>query len=577
MNVQIWIFLICTLIKEKGEKQMIKKKLVKSDVTDQFEIDEELVNEISDSDEFKDVEITTEDVMDAVQAIDALADAVIDKADAEQKEVDADMLLEEVSDMIDNVHEDEVELEEEEILPEELTNAAVRVMVSEDGAVELEQKPDEVYDSEIDGLGCTVFDTVDIPGMEIEDVGDTTNTEDDLLVIGNSKSKSYKKGYVKLASSVSKKAWSAAYKTVKKLVKSEKLTAAHWAIVSALATKIEEENNMKRKLQSAVFEKIRSNANIRAKLLKSDFSEVVEGQDTQEDVDDAGQPVTDTKPEMTAGEGNPGYEEEKKPTEEKSPEIVDSQSGNPVEDPDKQNEREDDVIVEEETVSVMAPLTNSKRKITFKKVVSNHGRMYSAYKAVGVDSNVARALDGKVVKSGKNAYIFKDTANGLLACVAKFVDNGKKGTYTTVLENNRIVISKGEKYPVFNHVEKFINTMNVHNARIASSKTNKVEKKPVNNSKQEAVQNRRRMLDASRKMQQRKDELIRSHMAERRAQMNERKAIQSRIELQKMHDAEERERLFQSSQSAINEEKILIKQGMNRNSEALNRMYDNMF
>ena len=42
-------------------------------------------------------------------------------------------------------------------------------------------------------------------------------------------------------------------------------------------------------------------------------------------------------------------------------------------------------------------------------------------------------------------------------------------------------------------------------------------------------------------------------------------------------NAEERQRLFQSSQSAINEEKIAIKQGMSRNSSTLDKLYGNMF
>jgi hypothetical protein len=60
----------------------------------------------------------------------------------------------------------------------------------------------------------------------------------------------------------------------------------------------------------------------------------------------------------------------------------------------------------------------------------------------------------------------------------------------------------------------------------------------------------------------------------RKAQML---ASRNEARLMEMHDAEERQRLFQSSQSAINEEKIAIKQGMSRNSSTLDKLYGNMF
>ena len=113
-----------------------------------------------------------------------------------KKKKSTQTLLDEVRDMIDETHEEEPEeddFSEEEELPEELVNSAVRVMVSEEGAVEVEQSPDEVYDDTLDGLECTVFDTCDVP-LDVED--DAPNAGDDVLVIGNSKSNKYKKGFV---------------------------------------------------------------------------------------------------------------------------------------------------------------------------------------------------------------------------------------------------------------------------------------------------------------------------------------------------------------------------------------------
>ena len=44
-----------------------------------------------------------------------------------------------------------------------------------------------------------------------------------------------------------------------------------------------------------------------------------------------------------------------------------------------------------------------------------------------------------------------------------------------------------------------------------------------------------------------------------------------------MHEAEERQRLFQSSQRQISEEKQEIKSNNSRNAETLAKMYDRMF
>lgn len=580
-------------------------KFIKSEAeeTNQFDVDEKLVDEIANSDEFKDVEVSTEDVLDAVQAINALAEAVIEKADAEEKKVDADTLLDEVRDMIDNSHEDEdFELEEGEELPEELVNSAVRVMVSEDGAIELEQTPDEVYNADVDGLECTVYDTCELPPIEVEDTGDTDKTEDDILVIGNSKSKNFKKGFVKLNSSKNKKAWSAAFKKVKKMIKNEKMTPAHWAIVSVLAKKEEDENKVQKKIECALVKKIRSNKALKSALIKS-----------SSEFDDAGQPIAETKPEETVGEGNNGYKEDGDPTKAKSPETVDSTSGNPVEDPDMLVDKEDDVVLPSENIIVLeVPLTNSKRKIAFKKVYSSTRKNFVAYKAVRADENLATILNGKIMPCGKVAYMFKNTANGLLACAAKF--DGGNGKLTTVITNGKVSIGKGKEYPIFNSIERFMNAKSIINARRSSMLDRKRE--IMSNARKERV---KRM--ALRSRMERKNRKPVLSMAERRAKMEKMKALRSRMErkdellnarkpnrmvassrvnpevikakmearkakmvanntvrqLNQMHEAEERKRLFQSSQAVMNEERIAIKQDANKNTNALSKMYDSMF
>ena len=51
--------------------------------------------------------------------------------------------------------------------------------------------------------------------------------------------------------------------------------------------------------------------------------------------------------------------------------------------------------------------------------------------------------------------------------------------------------------------------------------------------------------------------------------------IESKV--RKMYEAEERKRLFQNSQTAMNEDKVLIKESVSRNSEALDKLYSAMF
>ena len=590
----------------------MKKKFIKSaeEAEDQFELDESVVDEVSNAEEFADVEITNDDIMDAVSAIEAIADTVIEKADAEEKEIDADVLLDEIRDLIDDTHEEpEEEPSEEEELPEELANSVVRVMVSEDGAVELEQKPDEIYDADVDGLECTVFDTCDdyFPGDDLEETASAEDTEDDVLVIGNSAAKKFRKGYVTIKSSANKKAWSSAYKKVKKMVGSSKLKAVHWVIVSALAKKEEEKDKLKKKIECKLIKAIRSNKEQKAaffKYIKSDFDEF----------NPEGAPESETKPEQTAEPANNDYTEEGDPTKATSPEEVDSQSGDPVEDPDKQVEgNTEDVVLPDESITVVpVQLANSVRKIRLQKVRSSKMRKYNLYKVIGSAKDMA-VLDGKVVRDGNVAYAFRSGSQGILACCAKYVDAGK-GTYKPVIKNNIVVITRGTLAPVFASYERIEKAREIINARREAAKPNRrpvrssvrkpATRRPVRSSRmtieerKEALRNRaiaskrndagtptrrpvrsapvRTPVRSQRELEARK-QAIRSRAEMANAQRKEREAIQSKAKLVKMHEAEERQRLFQSSQTKMNEEKIAIKSSNTRNADTLNKMYKEMF
>ena len=605
---------------------MFKGKFIKSadenNTDDQFEIDETIVDEVSNAEEFADVEISNEDIMDAIEAIDALAEAVIEKANVEEKEIDADTLLDEVRDLIDEEPAEEEEISEEEELPEELTNSAVRVMVSEDGAVELESTPDEVYDSDIDDVACTVFDTCNVPDLEIEETAPSEDTEDDVLVIGNSKAKNFKKGYIVLKSSANKKAWSSAVKKVKKMIGSKKtFTPAHWAIVSAIAKKEEENEKLKKKIECKLIKILRSNKALKAKLLKS-----------SDEFDSEGQPIAETKPEETAGT-EVGHQEEQSPTSTTSPEEVDSQSGNPVVDPDKEVEgTSDDIVLPEgESIVMEAPLTNSKKKITLQKLVSNKRKGYNVYKVLK-STRELETLDGKVIKCGKIAYAFKNTGIGLIVCAARYADTGK-GNYKPVMsKNNTVVIGRGKKEaPVFQNAERLVILKKIASARsqgrleakkeaLLNARRNEVTpvRRPVKSEKywiddEEMLTkedykkkygtepDEKDAIEASRKMGARrpvasarrpvtpvaprkpvmskaeKEAKLAAIMAKRDARTQIQSARNREKELRRMYDKEERARLFQSSQKEMNEEKKAIKSNNTRNAETMNKIYKGMF
>ncbi len=578
---------------------MFKGKFIKSaegndENEDQFEIDETIVDEVSNAEEFADVDISNEDIMDAVEAINALADSVIEKANVEEKKIDADELLDEVRDLIDSDSESaEEEFLEEEELPEELTNSAVRVMVSEDGAVELEQTPDEVYDSDIDDVACTVFDTCDEYPVDVEDTAIPENTEDDVLVIGNSKAKSFKKGYVVLKSSANKKCWSAAVKKVKKMIGSKaKMTAAHWAIVSAIAKKEEDDEKLKKKIECKLIKILRSNKEFK-KFLKSDA-----------EFDSEGQPVTETKPEETVGTEN-GVTDGGDVTNETSPEEVTSQSGNPTKDPDTNVEHEDDIVLPEgETIALEVPLTNSKKRIQLKRVMSNSKKNFKVFKVLNSSKEI-ETLDGKCIKCGKIGYVFKNTGAAFLVCAAKYEDCGK-GNYKPVIKNNKVVISRGKEAPVFQSAEKLEITKMVSSARnegrieakkeelLSARRNASPKRRPVTNAARRNVirdgnSSRRPVTNARTPMnrpnptrkpvmsvaeRQAKLEAIKSRRTARQQVMS---AKERENALRKQYDAEERQRLFQSSQKEMNQEKTVIKNNNSRNAETLNKLYKGMF
>ena len=99
-----------------------------------------------------------------------------------------------------------------------------------------------------------------------------------------------------------------------------------------------------------------------------------------------------------------------------------------------------------------------------------------------------------------------------------------------------------------------------------SSRRNPVDaaRKPVTSARHTPTEaNRRQPINSNAELQ--------------RAQNRAQQAIESKAKLIQMHEAEERQRLFQSSQTQMNEEKVAIKSSNARNTAALDKIYNGMF
>lgn len=416
---------------------------------DKFEFDESLIDEVSNSEEFSGEDVSREEVVDAIAAIDALAEVAIEKLGGEDSDINPDELLDKVQELVDSDEDEEEEPEEEESeetseeeeveeeLPEELENSVVRVMVSEDDSIKVEKTPDEVYDTVIDDVPCTVFDTCDTPDVEVEDEGETD--EEDVLVIGNSHSKKFAKGFVKITSCANTKAWNKAYKKVKKMVGSAKLTAAHWAIVSALANSMDKaEKAKKKKVQSALLKLIKNNKNFNAK-----FTKLIKS-DVEPEIAKEGQTEKEVKPEETV-KNDSGYKEEGDITKEKSPEEVDSEHKD-VEPPTPWDSNEEVVVPTENIINLEVPVKGITQKLILRKVSSSKKYNASTYKVLNSSKIASFVESGKVVKMGNIACCFKKTPSGTFACFARFEKSDDKATkYRPVIKNNRIVIGKEGK------------------------------------------------------------------------------------------------------------------------------------
>ena len=267
------------------------------------------------------------------------------------------------------------------------------------------------------------------------------------------------------------------------------------------------------------------------------------------------------------------------------------------------------------------------------KISSRLSKGYNMYRVIKSTKEI-ETLNGKVIKCGKIGFAFKSTSQGIMCCVAKF-DNKGKGSYKPVLKNNKVVISTGKLTDVFSSAERVVVAKKIASAHLAGRKEGmkaakertirsarsplarrtatrtsirsaasrrpvrsgairpEVLNKPLTSARKplerrSPVQRPSRPLTNAAQRPAPKSPVRKPITSARTAVMNAnrqtRQAIRSANEakrneaqLRSMHEAEERQRLFQSSQRQISEEKQEIKSNNTRNAETLAKMYKGMF
>ena len=498
---------------------MAKRTIVKSDAqTDEFELDQEAIDAVNAEEGFGE-DISDSDVKDALVAIAAIADQVIE----EGEELEPEQVVEKVAEIVEGddfepeAETEEVEVSEEEEMPEELNNALVRVMVQEGDEVEIDGSTveDEIRQETIDGETATVFDTVSDSGDSFEEMDfaeDSDEADEGLIVVGNSlvKNPSYKKGFVTLKNSVQKKVgkcWSAAYKKVRAMIGSRKMNAKDWAIVSCLALSMSKKekvasaakaNNMKRvmtavknnadfkkeftnmigsgchgkKKEEEKQKKEKTNKEVESsrKAIKSELSDEIEQSTETEKAEQPEETVAtdfgkvDTNPDFAEGEVVEPYGD--------VPTVP--ADGTPVDDPK-------DLIEPgaEDVVEVAVPLESSTRRIVLKKI------MNSVYKVVGTRLTSRRLVNRRPLKSGtviclKNgkAILLKNSNTaGMLAFYGKLIKSSSKAPYCAVKAEDGVYITQNKKgSDMFALAEKkclmnsIANARKVQSSRVAESR-----------------------------------------------------------------------------------------------------------
>lgn len=559
---------------------------------DGFDVDEEFVDAVNEETDFGGDNVAKEDVIEAIQAIDAVADAVLTESGEDNFEFDADELLDKIQETIssDEFALDEAEAEsptEDDELPEELNNSVVRVMVQDaDGTVtniesgvedESNDFGSDIYADSFDGDDATMFDTdeVDMGDIELDDEADSDDTE--LAVVGNSRNPStnYRKGFMKLSSSLkneNKKVWNSAFKAVCKMVGSTELTSAHWAIVSMIAKDMAKKeslaNNKKVETMKRVLSAIKKSDELKQRLTNS-FEEIEKDISASE---------SDCKPTEEVGSDLSAKEESvDNGGLVNTPNEVGENWGEPKE-PKKDVENANDAVElrapSEGIVEVDVPVTNGFKTIVMKPMGSG------AYKVIGsklcksnkiavrtvrnsrlamkgMSSNVP-LKSGTIINlaNGKAILLKNSNTAGMLAFYGKFEKGEQKAPYFASLTNGFCLISQSKKgSDLFASAEKAnLREMLIAQARkTAEVASNKAERVFNSQIRDERMKNRKALSNARKQAMAREDEL---------------KAIA---------DNREMERLFQSNVATKKAEVREAQKLDNARQEGLSKLYDSMF
>ncbi len=587
-----------------------------SEDTDGFDIDEDIVDEINENDDFGGEELAKEDIIDAIKVIDEIATAVTEK-EGDGAEMDADTVLNKVEEFTeDAVDEDGMDdLDFGEDIPDEIANSVVRVMVQDensDVAVDTEPTVESIYTDVVEETPATVYDTdMSADDVELDGEDDTDAEDDELLVVGNSRATSFKKGVIKLNSALARKNpmnWKKAYSKVTSSLKGKKkvLSAADWALIQMLAQAYNKELSDKMINVKRVVSAMKKSTKLKS-LLQSELDLV---NDTQADgahpFDDRGQPESETKPEEIVGSTTGEVDEN----------VGDGQAGeleSTFGDPEVQvttteEAKEGDYMNDPNgTIELLTlPIDNSAQTVVLKKVGTNTyvGCGYiptkeTKIKLVKSNANVMKtakandaitnSLDGKVVtfKDGTAILLKSSNIYGLLACRAEFSKGIKGAKYEVFKKIGSSFVSNGVAITSSCEGEYLIASSTSNKS---ARKTNEVCENVFASLEKEL--HRREILLNSMKLKSENRKLVKNSMdkdkqismlsSEVRRARNENRRLEklangTEATVRAQVAERDREALFASSQKQMCEENTAIKNSSEHNVNHMAKMMGRIF
>lgn len=580
--------------------------------TDGFDMDEEIVDEINDNDDFGGEELSKEDIIEAIKVIDEIATAITETS-GEDVSIDAETVLNKVEEFAEDSSKDSDidNLDFGEDIPDELANSVVRVMVQDENNADVDVSTGgEIYTDIVEDTPATVYDS-DMQSEDVEFDGDEDEEaeDDELLVVGNSKSNSFKKGVIKLTSNLARKnpiAWKKAYTQVKSSLKKSKkkvMSASDWALVKVLAQAYNKDLSNKIVTVKRVVSAIKKSSKL-TKMLQSEIDFENKVQDTLEGAPESEMTIKDKV-------GGQSMNIDENVGDNQSGEI-DSQSGDPTISLTTEEEKEGEILDEPcGTIEELSlPIGNSMKKIAFRKVGANTfvgcgyknstekkcvrlvKSSYKNIKGFKDDKALTNALDGMVVKFKDGTAMLLKSSNlfGLMACHAPFAQGEKKSKYdvfkkigssfvsskgTTIkssLKTNYVIASCGNatkcktaSNDVFASLEKDLYRRSILACTIKSNMN--------------ARKNNKTSVLSSKNEYTKKINILSSMLRKRDAEIKRLSKLASGTEAEIRSQIAERDRenLFASSQRKMSEETSAIKSNAEHNVNHMAKLMGSIF